>query len=207
MIRKYLFLSAVVLAGTYIGLTPAWSADSKSNSSSDQGSMGQSSGTSSTDSQSGSSSMAGMSRRSGSRAAGQGNIKQIQEALKDKGFDPGPIDGVMGQKTQEALRSFQQSKNLKVTGRVDSETARELGASSSSAGVSGASGSESSTGGSSSSQSSNTGMSGSSSGTSSESGSAAGNNKFGTTIGPGSTDRDSNPSGMGSSSSVPDVKK
>jgi peptidoglycan hydrolase-like protein with peptidoglycan-binding domain len=58
---------------------------------------------------------------------GQGNVKQVQEALKDKGFDPGPVDGIMGPKTQEALRSFQQSKNLKATGRVDAQTRKELG--------------------------------------------------------------------------------
>ncbi len=88
-----------------------------------------------------------MNRRSGSHMSRQGNVKQVQEALKDKGFDPGPIDGVMGQKTQEALKSFQQSKNLKVTGRLDSETAQQLGVSSSISGTSspnmGASGSSS----------------------------------------------------------------
>jgi peptidoglycan hydrolase-like protein with peptidoglycan-binding domain len=60
-------------------------------------------------------------------AADQGNVRQVQEALKDKGFDPGPVDGKMGRKTQEALRSFQQSKNLKATGRLDAQTRQELG--------------------------------------------------------------------------------
>ena len=62
-------------------------------------------------------------------ARGHEDIKQVQEALKKEGHDPGPVDGVMGEKTQQALREFQKSKNLKVTGRLDDETARSLGVS------------------------------------------------------------------------------
>jgi peptidoglycan hydrolase-like protein with peptidoglycan-binding domain len=65
------------------------------------------------------------------RAAG-GNkeqVKTVQQALKDKGHDPGEIDGVMGQKTQAALRDFQKKEGLKDTGRLDSETASKLGVS------------------------------------------------------------------------------
>jgi peptidoglycan hydrolase-like protein with peptidoglycan-binding domain len=63
----------------------------------------------------------------GHQAGGHAKVKKVQEALKDKGHDPGPIDGVMGPKTQEALRAFQQSNNLKATGRIDAETAQKLG--------------------------------------------------------------------------------
>jgi peptidoglycan hydrolase-like protein with peptidoglycan-binding domain len=35
----------------------------------------------------------------------------------------------MGEKTQQALRDFQKSKNLKATGRLDNETANALGVS------------------------------------------------------------------------------
>jgi hypothetical protein len=51
---------------------------------------------------------------------------KVQQALKAKGFYSGPVDGVMRQKTQEAILSFQQSKNLNVTGTINDETAREL---------------------------------------------------------------------------------
>ena len=68
---------------------------------------------------------------SGQRTAGQqlskDKVKEIQEALKDKGNDPGQIDGIMGPKTQQALRAFQKSENLQVTGRVDEKTASALG--------------------------------------------------------------------------------
>jgi uncharacterized protein YmfQ (DUF2313 family) len=61
---------------------------------------------------------------------GNHDIKQVQEALKNQGHDPGPVDGVMGAKTQQALRDFQKSKNLTVTGRLDDATANALGVSS-----------------------------------------------------------------------------
>ena len=60
---------------------------------------------------------------------GQEDIRQVQQALKKEGHDPGPVDGVMGEKTQQALRDFQKSKNLKVTGRLDDQTADALGVS------------------------------------------------------------------------------
>ncbi len=58
---------------------------------------------------------------------GGDEVKKIQEALKDKGQDPGAIDGIMGKKTREAIRAFQKSNELKVTGRLDKETADKLG--------------------------------------------------------------------------------
>lgn len=36
----------------------------------------------------------------------------LQQALKDKGFDPGPIDGVIGAGTKRALRAWQRSEGL-----------------------------------------------------------------------------------------------
>jgi len=73
----------------------------------------------------------GMQSGTGSRmASGQWSkdkVKAIQEALKTKGFDPGTADGVVGPKTNQALREFQKSNNLQVTGRIDDKTASALG--------------------------------------------------------------------------------
>jgi membrane-bound lytic murein transglycosylase B len=55
------------------------------------------------------------------------DIKKVQEALKDKGHDPGPVDGIVGPQTQKALRSFQVANGIRATGRVDAETAKALG--------------------------------------------------------------------------------
>ena len=50
------------------------------------------------------------------------NIKQIQIALKNAGYDPGSIDGVMGEKTEEAIKAFQKANGLEVDGRIGSKT-------------------------------------------------------------------------------------
>ena len=53
-------------------------------------------------------------------------IRQAQLALKEKGHDPGPIDGIHGPRTSAALRTYQKAENIKVTGRLDSETKSHL---------------------------------------------------------------------------------
>jgi peptidoglycan hydrolase-like protein with peptidoglycan-binding domain len=53
-------------------------------------------------------------------------VRDAQVALRDAGFDPGEIDGVMGRKTRAALREFQASQGLPQTGRLDETTRREL---------------------------------------------------------------------------------
>ena len=51
----------------------------------------------------------------------------LQVTLDRAGFSPGVIDGSMGRLTREALKGFQESKALKVTGDMDSETKAALG--------------------------------------------------------------------------------
>lgn len=50
------------------------------------------------------------------------SAKQIQTALKNAGYNPGPIDGRMGRRTKEAIRSFQRANGLVVDGRVGKQT-------------------------------------------------------------------------------------
>lgn len=54
-------------------------------------------------------------------------IQDVQAALKNKGFDPGPLDGVMGTKTRTAIREFQESNSLQPTGMLDEKTQEALG--------------------------------------------------------------------------------
>jgi|SRR5580765_4463813 len=54
-------------------------------------------------------------------------VSEAQEVLKNDGIYSGPVDGRMSQSTREAIRSFQQSHQLNMTGTIDDETARELG--------------------------------------------------------------------------------
>jgi hypothetical protein len=54
-------------------------------------------------------------------------IKRAKEALRAKGLNPGPIDGSMDSKTEQALRDFQKANKLPVTGILDAQTAAKLG--------------------------------------------------------------------------------
>jgi murein L,D-transpeptidase YcbB/YkuD len=50
------------------------------------------------------------------------NIKQIQIALNNAGYNPGPIDGKRGKATREAVKAFQRANNLAVDGKVGKKT-------------------------------------------------------------------------------------
>ena len=52
--------------------------------------------------------------------------RRIQEGLAALGFDPGPADGLFGQRTRHALSSWQSSQDLEATGYLDAESARSL---------------------------------------------------------------------------------
>lgn len=55
------------------------------------------------------------------------DVRQIQELLQMAGFDPGPIDGVYGPKTQEAVAAFQEEHgSLTVDGKVGPNTREAL---------------------------------------------------------------------------------
>jgi murein L,D-transpeptidase YcbB/YkuD len=54
-------------------------------------------------------------------------IRQVQQALQNKGFDPGPIDGIFGPKTKEAVRNFQDRYGMKADGEIDNQTLYALG--------------------------------------------------------------------------------
>ena len=54
------------------------------------------------------------------------DVRKAQTALKAKGLNPGE-DGRMDAKTQQALREFQKSNNLPMTGVLDDKTAEKLG--------------------------------------------------------------------------------
>ena len=103
----------------------------------------------------------GSSSQSMSQQHDKETIKQVQQKLSEKGHKV-QADGIMGPKTQQALKAFQEKNQLEATGELDPETLAELGVEgassstggSSSKGASGSSagGSDSSMGGASSSQ-------------------------------------------------------
>ena len=46
------------------------------------------------------------------------DIRRAQELLAQLGFDPGPIDGLIGPRTRTAVESFEQAKDLPASGEV-----------------------------------------------------------------------------------------
>src|SRR5262249_44905210 len=55
------------------------------------------------------------------------DIRAAQAALRNRGFDPGPANGMLSAQTQDALRRFQAANNLQVTGTFDERTQSALG--------------------------------------------------------------------------------
>lgn len=49
------------------------------------------------------------------------NITDIQSLLQQLGYDPGPLDGIMGKKTAAAITAFQTAINIPVNGQATTE--------------------------------------------------------------------------------------
>lgn len=49
-------------------------------------------------------------------------VQAVQQSLKFLGFDPGPIDGIFGPRTRDAVMSFQQASGIAVDGVVGRQT-------------------------------------------------------------------------------------
>ncbi len=67
----------------------------------------------------------------GTRGIGEGSskraIENVQRHLKAAGYDPQRVDGMWDERTEQALRTFQQKSGLKETGRVGTGTWSKLG--------------------------------------------------------------------------------
>jgi peptidoglycan hydrolase-like protein with peptidoglycan-binding domain len=50
----------------------------------------------------------------------------IQTGLAELGYSPGPIDGVIGEQTREAIRQFERDRRMAVTGEPTEDLLREL---------------------------------------------------------------------------------
>lgn len=68
--------------------------------------------------------MTGPVLRHGARGSA---VTRLQRALKAKGFDPGPVDGIFGNGTLSAVRRFQSARGLAVDGVVGARTWAALG--------------------------------------------------------------------------------
>jgi len=57
-------------------------------------------------------------------------VALVQKLLADKGFDPGPADGLLGRQTMQAILKFQDQAGLPKTGQIDSGLVEALKAAS-----------------------------------------------------------------------------
>ena len=62
---------------------------------------------------------AGPAAKQAAAALPGAEVREIQTLLQGFGFDPGPIDGAAGAKTQEAARRYRQSRGGDDTGAID----------------------------------------------------------------------------------------
>ena len=54
------------------------------------------------------------------------DVQLVQSGLAELGYSPGPVDGVLGEQTRQAIRKFEQDRQLVETGRVSPILLREL---------------------------------------------------------------------------------
>jgi hypothetical protein len=54
------------------------------------------------------------------------DVKDIQSGLSRLGYDPGPSDGIVGPRTQSAIRRYQQDNDLPVDGQVTPDLADHI---------------------------------------------------------------------------------
>ena len=59
--------------------------------------------------------------------ASSDDVRQAQQKLKDQGYEPGAVDGVIGMKTAQAIKKFQRYHGESATGVLDSTTRSQLG--------------------------------------------------------------------------------
>ncbi len=69
---------------------------------------------------------AGSTAATDSTFVDQGTVREVQHVLRDRGFRTS-ADGIMGPRTQAAIRSFQKSHNLEPTGQLNRQTLVALG--------------------------------------------------------------------------------
>uniref|UniRef100_UPI0022EA663B peptidoglycan-binding domain-containing protein n=1 Tax=Falsiroseomonas oryzae TaxID=2766473 RepID=UPI0022EA663B len=78
--------------------------------------------------------------RSGGGAVASSETRELQRALSQRGFDPGPADGVYGARTRQAVMDYQRQNNMNATGRPDRQMLSDLGVSAGSARATGTTG-------------------------------------------------------------------
>ena len=58
---------------------------------------------------------------------GPATVRKVQETLNARGYKAGAANGVLGESTRSALRAFQKSEDIAVTGSLNPRTLERLG--------------------------------------------------------------------------------
>jgi len=128
--RKFVFAAMVAVSLPLVAALPA-SAQQKPTGQHTQGQLGQSQPAQSQSGQQLGQSQPGQSQPGQQSMNGnnldRAQIKQLQQALNQKGFKAGSDDGKIGRETKDALKSFQQKQGLQATGQADQQTLAALG--------------------------------------------------------------------------------
>jgi peptidoglycan hydrolase-like protein with peptidoglycan-binding domain len=66
------------------------------------------------------------SGRSGSINLSRAQTRMLQQGLNSGGLDAGPADGIMGEKTKQAIQKYQSQKGLNPSGQLDRQTLAAL---------------------------------------------------------------------------------
>ena len=53
-------------------------------------------------------------------------VKAVQQILADQGYGPGAVDGVPGEETRAAIKSFEKDRGLRETGRISGKLLRKI---------------------------------------------------------------------------------
>lgn len=61
------------------------------------------------------------------RRYSRATIRKVEETLNARGFKAGPVDGTLDETTRTALRAFQKSETIQVTGNLNPRTLERLG--------------------------------------------------------------------------------
>ena len=61
------------------------------------------------------------------RTAADPSVLEVQRRLQEKGYPPGPLDGIMGRRTRAALARFQEEQSIEGGGFLTAETMAALG--------------------------------------------------------------------------------
>jgi peptidoglycan hydrolase-like protein with peptidoglycan-binding domain len=64
-------------------------------------------------------------------------MRELQQALNDKGFSPGSVDGKWGPNTRKALEDFQKSQKMRASENLDANMIAALGLNGSDFGING----------------------------------------------------------------------